>query len=139
MDLALHPLQQADEKLHLLRGQGQVPLHELLQPLPGSTRVQHAVAALKGFAGGTSYVASKFALTGMTECWRAELRKHNVRVMQVNPSEVITDFASTAGYDQRASDRKLRGEDIAHAIVSMLAMHDRGFVTDLTVFATNPD
>ncbi len=98
-----------------------------------------STAGSRGFAGGTSYVASKFALGGMTECWRAELRKHDVRVMQVNPSEVITDFAPSAGYEQRASDRKLRGEDIAHAILSMLAMHDRGFTTELTVFATNPD
>ncbi len=98
-----------------------------------------STAGGKGFAGGTAYVASKFALGGMTECWRAELRKHNIRVMQVNPSEVLTDFAQTAGYDQKQSERKLRGTEIAHAIVSMLSMDDRGFITDLTVFATNPD
>ena len=33
---------------------------------------------------------------------------------------------------------KLQGEDIAHAIVAMLEMNDRGFTTELTVFATNP-
>ncbi|HVT44298.1 MAG TPA: SDR family NAD(P)-dependent oxidoreductase [Thermoanaerobaculia bacterium] len=98
-----------------------------------------STAAHRGFAGGTAYTASKFALTAMTECWRAELRKHDIRVMQVNPSEVITEFATTAGYEQKASERKLRPEDIAHAIVSMLTMHDRGFVTDVTVWATNPD
>ena len=32
----------------------------------------------------------------MTECWRAELRPFNVRVMLVNPSEVLTDFYATA-------------------------------------------
>jgi 3-oxoacyl-[acyl-carrier protein] reductase len=98
-----------------------------------------STAGSKGFAGGTAYVASKFALGGMTECWRAELRKHDVRVMQINPSEVITNFAKNAGYDQRKSDRKLRGTEIAHAILAMLSMDDRGFTTELTVFATNPD
>lgn len=98
-----------------------------------------STAGSRGFAGGTAYVASKFALGGMTECWRAELRKHEIRVMQVNPSEVLTNFSAAAGYEQKASEKKLRGEDIAHAIVSMLAMHDRGFTTELTVFATNPD
>lgn len=98
-----------------------------------------STAALRGFPGGTAYVASKFALTGMTECWRAELRKHNVRVTQINPSEVQTGFASAAGYEQKRSPRKLHAEDIAHAILSCLEMHDRGFVTDATVFATNPD
>jgi 3-oxoacyl-[acyl-carrier protein] reductase len=87
---------------------------------------------------GTAYYASKFALRGMTECWRAELRKHNVRVFLVNPSEVLTDFASTAGLAQKANETKLRPEEIAHAVKSALEMDDRGFTTELTVFATNP-
>jgi 3-oxoacyl-[acyl-carrier protein] reductase len=98
-----------------------------------------STAGSKGFAGGTAYAASKFALTGMTECWRAELRQHNIRVMQINPSEVLTDFFQAAGLEQKASERKLRPQDIAHAIVSALQMDDRGFITDLTVWATNPD
>jgi 3-oxoacyl-[acyl-carrier protein] reductase len=59
--------------------------------------------------------------------------------MQINPSEVLTDFSSTAGGAQKQSERKLRGVEIAHAIAAMLAMDDRGFTTELTVFATNPD
>ena len=99
-----------------------------------------STAGLRGFAGGTAYAASKFALSGMTECWRAELRKHNVRVMQINPSEVQTEFVTASGRPARAySDRKLQASDIAHAIVSMLEMDDRGFVTEMSVWATNPD
>ena len=33
-----------------------------------------STAALKGFKGGSSYASSKFALRGLSECWRAELR-----------------------------------------------------------------
>ena len=91
-------------------------------------------AALRGFANGTAYVASKFALHGMTECWRAELRKSNVRVMQINPSEVQTAFFRSRDFNPR----KLVGADIAQAIVSMLEMEDRGFVTEMSVWATNP-
>ena len=98
-----------------------------------------STAGSRGFPGGTAYVASKFALGGMTECWRAELRQHEIRVMQVNPSEVVTNFAKAAGGDQKASEKKLRSEEIAHAIGAMLSMDDRGFTTELTVFATNPD
>ena len=97
-----------------------------------------STAGQRGYAGGTAYVATKFALSGMTECWRAELRKHNVRVMQVNPSEVQTNFFASAGKPRSTNETKLMGEDIAHAICSMLAMEDRGFVTDATVWATNP-
>ena len=97
-----------------------------------------STASLRGAANGTAYYASKFALRGMTECWRAELRKHNIRVMQVNPSEVLTNFAATAGFAQKANASKLRGEEIAHAVKAILEMDDRGFTTELSVFATNP-
>lgn len=98
-----------------------------------------STAATKGFAGGTSYVASKFALRGMTECWRAELRPFNIRVILINPSEVQTDFVVNSGRPGRNfNPTKLLGEDIAHSILSALVMNDRGFITELTVFATNP-
>jgi 3-oxoacyl-[acyl-carrier protein] reductase len=93
-------------------------------------------AGVRGFAGGTAYAASKFAVSGMTECWRAELRKHDIRVMQIHPSEVQTDFFR-GGRPQ--SERKLRATEIAHAALSMLEMDDRGFITELSVWATNPD
>lgn len=97
-----------------------------------------STASLYGFANGSAYVASKFALKGLTECWRAELRKHNVRVMQINPSEVVTDFGAKSGYGSNNNGKKLTASEIAHVAMSMLTMNDVGFITDATVFATNP-
>jgi len=97
-----------------------------------------STASLRGAANGTAYYASKFALRGMTECWRAELRQHNIRVFLINPSEVLTNFGAAAGFTQKANPTKLRGEDIAHMVKAALEMDDRGFTPELTVFATNP-
>jgi 3-oxoacyl-[acyl-carrier protein] reductase len=97
-----------------------------------------STSALRGAANGTAYYASKFALRGMTECWRAELRPHNVRVSLINPSEVLTNFSAAAGRAQDENPTKLQGEDIAHAVKAVLEMNDRGFTPELTVFATNP-
>ena len=97
-----------------------------------------STASHRGAPNGTAYYASKFALRGMTECWRAELRKHNIRVFLVNPSEVITNFGVAAGFEQKDNPTKLRADDIAHAVTSVLEMDDRGFTPELTVFATNP-
>src|SRR5580704_15578448 len=97
-----------------------------------------STASHRGAPNGTAYYASKFALRGMTECWRAELRKHNIRVMLVNPSEVITNFAATAGIAQKPNESKLRGEEVAHAVKAILEMDDRGFTIELTIFGTNP-
>lgn len=97
-----------------------------------------STAALKGFANGSTYVASKFAVSGLTECWRAELRPHNVRVMQVNPSEVITEFYDKMGWTPQNMDKKLKPSEIAHTIVAMLQLSDLGFIPDAAVWATNP-
>ena len=97
-----------------------------------------STASHRGAPNGTAYYASKFALRGMTECWRQELRKNNIRVFLVNPSEVVTSFGVAAGFEQKDNPSKLRPQDIAHAVKAVLEMEDRGFVTELTVFATNP-
>ncbi len=88
----------------------------------------------------SAYASTKYALTGLSEVWRAELRKDNIRVMQINPSEVITPFAEAAGRaPSTANPRKLHAEDIAQVVVDMLALPDRAFITGATVWATNPD
>ena len=97
-----------------------------------------STASLRGAPNGTAYYASKFALRGMSECWRGELRKYNIRVFLVNPSEVITNFGAAAGFDQKDNPTKLRPEDIAHMVKAVLEMNDRGFTPELSVFGTNP-
>ena len=98
-----------------------------------------STAGLKGFPSGTTYCGTKFALRGMTECWREELRRHNIRVTLVNPSEVQTNFSVAAGGPGRTyNEKKLRSEDLARAIVGALEIDDRGFIPEFAVFATNP-
>lgn len=97
-----------------------------------------STAALKGFGRGSAYASSKFALRGMTECWRDELRRHDVRVVLCNPSEVLTDFSRRAGGQQEPSPKKLIPEDIAEAVLGALVTDPRGFVPEFSVFATNP-
>lgn len=100
-----------------------------------------STAGLRGVANGTAYCSSKFAVGAMTECWRAELRQHNIRVMQVNPSEVQTNFGavdSSRGKSKTENPTKLIASDIGQLIVDMLEIPDRGFITDTTIWATNP-
>ncbi len=97
-----------------------------------------STAGTKGFANGTVYASSKFALRGMTQCWQAELRKYNVRVIIVNPSEVTTAFGDLDRVERDEVKNKLRPIEIAHTIVSALELDDRGFIPEVTVWATNP-
>ncbi len=97
-----------------------------------------STAGTRGAPNGTAYYASKFALRGMTECWRGELRPHNIRVCLINPSEVLTPFFDHAGGAPADNPTKLHAEDIAHLVRAVLEMNDRGFTPELTIFATNP-
>lgn len=97
-----------------------------------------STAALKGYPTGSVYSSSKFALRGLTECWRSELRKDNIRVILVNPSEVTTAFNQPGRVERTDEPSKLRPIEIAHTIKSTLEMDDRGFIPEVTVWATNP-
>lgn len=97
-----------------------------------------STASVKGYAKGSIYASSKFALRGLSQCWQADLRPYNVRVMHVNPSEVTTAFGKTDGISRPEASNKLRPKEIADVIVAHLEMDDRGFVPEVTIWATNP-
>lgn len=97
-----------------------------------------STASLKGYANGSIYASSKFALRGLTQCWQAELRPYNVRVFQVNPSEVPTAFGAEDRKEKADVDNKLSAQEIAHVICSQLEMANRGYVPEVTIHATNP-
>jgi 3-oxoacyl-[acyl-carrier protein] reductase len=96
-----------------------------------------STSGLKGGKHSTIYSSSKFALRSMTECWQAELRPENVRVILVNPSYVQTEFGG-ASRKKKLEAKFLHPEDIAHAVAAALTMERRGFIPEVTVFATNP-
>ncbi len=122
----LGPTFMAREALPIFKGQ------------KGGTIVNIAsTSALRGYETATAYVASKFALRGMSQCWQAELRRYNIRIIEINPSEVQTEFFGR-GKPRRLNPKKLHAEDVAHTIVAALAMDDRGFIPELTIYATNP-
>lgn len=98
-----------------------------------------STSALKGHQNGTAYSTSKWALRGMTECWREELRQYNIRVMMVHPSEVQTNFVINSGRPKRDfNPTKLEAQDVAHLMVSMLELRNVGFIPEATIWSTNP-
>tara|TARA_B100000767_G_scaffold61653_1_gene57443 strand:- start:662 stop:1369 length:708 start_codon:yes stop_codon:yes gene_type:complete len=97
-----------------------------------------STASLKGYKNGSIYSSSKFAVRCLTQCWQAELRHHNIRVCQVNPSEVTTAFGNSKRVERKDVNNKLTSKEISHSIISIIEMNDRGFVNELNVWATNP-
>jgi 3-oxoacyl-[acyl-carrier protein] reductase len=94
-----------------------------------------STSGMKGHAHGTAYSASKWAVRGLSQCWQAELRPHDIRVVCVCPSEVQTAWGGKVG---RNNPNKLYASDIAEAILSALAAERRALWPEFAVFATNP-
>jgi len=94
-----------------------------------------STSGIKGHAGGTAYSASKWAVRGISQCWQAELRPHDIRVICVCPSEVQTSWGGQTGRD---NPNKLFASDIAGAILAALASERRALWPEFAVFATNP-
>ncbi|MDA7728620.1 SDR family oxidoreductase [Flavobacteriales bacterium] len=97
-----------------------------------------STASLKGYKSGSIYSSSKFAVRCLTQCWQAELRPYNIRVCQLNPSEVTTAFGNLQRVEREDVSNKLTPKEISHSIVSAIEMDDRGFINELNIWATNP-
>ena len=97
-----------------------------------------STASLKGYKNGSIYSSSKFAVRCLTQCWQAELRPHNIRVCQINPSEVTTAFGNSKRQERADVEGLLTPQEISHSIISAIEMDDRGFINELNVWATNP-
>ncbi|MAO72079.1 MAG: short-chain dehydrogenase [Flavobacteriales bacterium] len=97
-----------------------------------------STASLKGYQNGSIYASSKFAVRCLTQCWQSELRPYNIRVTQVNPSEVTTAFGNQERVERNEIYNKLTPKEISHTIISALEMDDRGMINELNVWATNP-
>jgi 3-oxoacyl-[acyl-carrier protein] reductase len=95
-------------------------------------------SGLKGTANSTAYSGSKFAVQGMTEALMQEVRKHNIRVMTLNPSLVATDLTFGEELDEADTEKYMQPEDLAEHMVSQLKLHPRIFIKQSLQWATNP-
>lgn len=83
-----------------------------------------SIAGKSGFAGGTAYAATKFAVNGFAESLMLEVRDAGVKVSVVMPGSVATSFSRT-GRDQ---SWKLMAEDVAAAVEFLLDTPERMLV-----------
>lgn len=112
--------------------------------LPGmkSRRRGHVVnvastAALRGFAGGAAYCASKFGLAGLSQAMLQEARAFDVRVTCLLPSTVATDMARRGDFLKDPA-KAIRPEDVAEAILGLLKLDARVLPASLELWQTNP-
>lgn len=104
-----------------------------------------SVAGIWSYASGSSYVASKFAVHGYTRALRDDLQGKPVRVTNIAPGMVETDFSKVrfhgdeekgkAVYADVAMGGPLNAEDIADCIMFALTRRPNVNVDEIVVMA----
>lgn len=85
---------------------------EMIQQVAPSMRKQHSgriinissVAGRIGFPCSLSYVSSKFALEGLSECLRYELGAHGVQTVIIEPGVIKTKFMDNIKISKPSND-----------------------------------
>jgi 3-hydroxy acid dehydrogenase/malonic semialdehyde reductase len=104
-----------------------------------------SVAGIWSYASGSSYVASKFAVHGYTRALRDDLQGKPVRVTNVAPGVVETNFSKVrfkgdeekagAVYSNVAMGGALRAEDVADCIMFALTRPAHVNIDEIVVLA----
>lgn len=113
-------------------------LPTMLEQQSGSIINVASTAGERGFATGSAYCASKFAILGLTEALMQEVRKSNIRVTALTPSTVNTELAVNAGLKIGDEDHMMQPEDVAELVIATLKLPQRVFIKTAGIWTTNP-
>lgn len=88
---------------------------------PGTSIVNIlSIAAKTGFANWSAYCMSKFALEGLSQSIRAELRERKIRVINVYPSATDTDIWNNV-QGKWPRDKMISSQEVAGAVAYALS------------------
>ncbi|EMC91945.1 hypothetical protein BAUCODRAFT_79729 [Baudoinia panamericana UAMH 10762] len=100
-----------------------------------------SIAGREGYPGGSIYCASKAAVRTFTDAIRRELIATRIRVMEIDPGQVETEFSVVRfGGDKSKADAVYKGvtpltpEDIAETVVFVAGRPENVVVADMLVF-----
>jgi len=99
-----------------------------------------SIAGKEAYANGNVYSATKHAVEGLTKGMRLDLFKYGIKVSQVAPGAVETEFSDVRfkGDTERANEvykgyKPLTGEDVANAIYYAATVPDHVNINDLVI------
>jgi NAD(P)-dependent dehydrogenase (short-subunit alcohol dehydrogenase family) len=94
-----------------------------------------SLAGKNAFSGGSAYNASKFGLSGFTEAMMLDTRYENVRVSEIMPGSVATEFGSGHSASQQW---KIAASDVAEVVVDLLRMPERTLISRVEMRPSKP-
>jgi short-subunit dehydrogenase len=112
-------------------------LPEMLERRSGAIVNVGSVSSKRGWPTGAPYVASKFALRGFALCLWEEVRRANIRVVNVYPDFVASELFAAAGGALEHPERAIPPRDVAAAIVNALRLDARTTAVEIDMVPTN--
>ena len=138
-------------------------LPKMREAKTGTVITISSLAGKNGFAGGTAYCASKFAVRGLMQCLFLEVRTDNIRFVTICPGSVDTEFFSRtdipvrrpsdsnggdtnsgtdtlvrAGGASLKSKKALIAQDIADCVALATILPQNADISEMDVRPTNP-
>lgn len=102
-----------------------------------------SIAGKEVYPNGNVYCASKHAVDALTRGMRMDLVKHNIKVSQIAPGMVKTEFSLVRfKWDQEAADKVYTGleplaaDDVADAILYMVTRPPHVTINDMVIMPT---
>ena len=89
-------------------------------------------AAIKTFEGSAAYTATKAGLLGLTKVLREEMRRYNIKVVNVIPGATETEMWSTANR-RKYAHRMMKAKSVAEAVLAAYQMPDDVVVDELVI------
>lgn len=95
-----------------------------------------SLAGRNPMAGGAAYNASKFGLNGFSEAIMLDLRQDDIKVSQIMPGSVATQFGGHTPSDEDAW--KIQPEDVGNIVVGLLKLPARTLPSRVEVRPSKP-
>jgi 3-oxoacyl-[acyl-carrier protein] reductase len=113
----------------------QALLPGMIEKKRGDIIMISSMSGKKGDAGSAAYSASKFGLQGFSQALMHEVRRHNIRVMVMNPSRVDTSSNPENDYGPGVT---LHARDLAETALHLVTLPGRTMIRDMEIWGTNP-
>ena len=91
-----------------------------------------STAAQVAKAGESTYCAVKWAIRGLVESLRLELKGSPMKLIAVYPGGMATDFWKTSGKELDTSGF-MTAQEVAIMLKQALVNADHGYVSDITI------
>lgn len=118
-----------------------LPLYNAHNPPKGDIINIGSIAGREGYPSGSAYCATKAAVRVFTDALRRELISTRIRVMEIDPGQVETEFSVVRFYGDAEKAKKvyegcepLTPDDIAETVVWAAGRRENVVIADMLVF-----